>query len=72
MPGMDGIETMRRLRALGSPALAKVPIIAVTALVMAGDKEKCLESGANEYVPKPFVLAELDNLIQDFLTSRRT
>jgi signal transduction histidine kinase/DNA-binding response OmpR family regulator len=72
MPGMDGMETTRRLRALGSPALAKVPIIAVTALVMAGDKEKCLEAGANEYVSKPFVLAELDNLIQDFLTGRRT
>jgi CheY-like chemotaxis protein len=71
MPGMDGIETTRRLRAMGSPALAAVPIVAVTALVMSGDKEKCLAAGANEYISKPFVLAQLDEMIRDLLTGKR-
>ncbi|MCX7028029.1 MAG: response regulator [Spirochaetes bacterium] len=72
MPGMDGIETMHRLRTLGSQAFATVPIIAMTVLVMSGDKEKCLEAGANEYISKPFVLTQLDELMQDFLSGRRT
>jgi PAS domain S-box-containing protein len=53
MPVVDGIEAIRRIRALPDPALAAVPIIAITALTMTGDRELCLEAGANEYMDKP-------------------
>ena len=67
MPGMDGLETMRRLRAHRDPAIAAVPIIAITALAMAGDREKCLQAGANEYLSKPIILTQLAKLIDRFL-----
>jgi CheY-like chemotaxis protein len=54
---MDGMETTRRLRA--DSELANVPIIALTALAMPGDRERCLEAGANEYLSKPVSLKGL-------------
>ncbi len=51
MPDMDGYETLRLLK--GDPSLQKVPVFAVTAQAMVGDRERCLEAGADEYVPKP-------------------
>jgi CheY-like chemotaxis protein len=67
MPGLDGMETMRRVRAHSDPALAATPIIALTALAMTGDREKCLQAGANEYMSKPIVLTQLVEQIQIFL-----
>ncbi len=61
MPGIDGLETIRRLRA--APATARLPIIALTALAMVGDRERCLEAGANEYISKPVSLRVLAGLI---------
>lgn len=57
MPDMDGLETMRRIRA--DVDLATIPVIALTALAMPGDHERCLEAGANDYVTKPVVIKEL-------------
>lgn len=51
MPEMDGFEVMARLRAM--PQTASVPIIALTAMVMKGDRERTLEAGCSGYIQKP-------------------
>jgi CheY-like chemotaxis protein len=67
MPGMDGLEVIRRIRNLPDPRLAKTLIIALTALAMPGDRERCLEAGANYYLSKPVSLNELVSIIKSFL-----
>jgi CheY-like chemotaxis protein len=70
MPVMDGLEATRRLRE--HPQFAQIPIIALTALAMPGDRERCLAAGANDYLTKPVSLKKLLSLIQTFLTHSDT
>ena len=57
MPGMDGLEAIRRIRT--DPRMQATPIIALTALVMEGDRARCLAAGANHYLGKPVGMKEL-------------
>ena len=65
MPGLDGFETTRLIRL--EPGLEMTPILALTALAMPGDRERCLQAGMNDYLSKPVRLKELSERIQAFL-----
>lgn len=68
MPVMDGYATIRAIRALDE--FKSTPIIAVTGKVVGGERERCLDAGANDYVPKPVDTAELINAIGPWLPAR--
>jgi CheY-like chemotaxis protein/anti-sigma regulatory factor (Ser/Thr protein kinase) len=65
MPRMDGFEATQKLRS--EPGFKKTPIIALTALAMPNDRERCLEAGMDEYITKPVHLRALVKLIENFL-----
>ncbi len=65
LPKMSGLEVTRRLRQL--PAFSHIPIIALTAYAMKGDKEKFIEAGCNAYVSKPINTRELPKVISEIL-----
>ena len=64
MPGMDGFEATRRIRQSGSP---RVPIVAVTAHAMAGDRERCIRDGMDDYLSKPVELRSLADVLTKWL-----
>jgi PAS domain S-box-containing protein len=67
MPGMDGYEATARIRALVEKSYCSIPIVAVTANAVKGDREKCLSLGMNDYVSKPVHPAELERVLRQWL-----
>ncbi len=65
MPEMDGYEAIRRIRA--DDQFKKMPIIAVTAKAMKGDRERCLQAGASDYITKPVDMDQLRSLLRVWL-----
>ncbi|HEY6902358.1 MAG TPA: response regulator, partial [Puia sp.] len=65
MPEMDGFEAISRIRK--NPRLRNLPIIAVTAKAMAGDREKCIQAGASDYISKPVDIDQLLSLLRIWL-----
>jgi signal transduction histidine kinase/CheY-like chemotaxis protein len=69
MPDMDGYQTMREIRE--RPGLADVPLIAVTAKAMKGDRQKCLDAGASDYIAKPVDIELLLALVRVWVARSR-
>ncbi len=65
LPGMDGLELARRFKA--DTRLAPIPLIATTAQVLVGDRERCLEAGCDDYLPKPLDIRKLREVIRHYL-----
>jgi two-component system cell cycle response regulator DivK len=69
LPGMDGHAVARALKS--DPVLRAIPVIAVTSYAMAGDREKCLEAGAEGYIEKPINPDSFVTEVERFLTGLR-
>ena len=65
MPEMDGYETIRAIRDMAK--FKHLPIVAVTAKAMKGDREKCIEAGASDYIAKPVDMDQLLSLLRVWL-----
>lgn len=71
MPNMDGLAAMRLIRADADRKLAATPIIALTALAMKGDRDRCLRAGADEYIAKPIDFKELISKMEALLRAAK-
>jgi CheY-like chemotaxis protein len=72
MPNLDGLDATRAIREMESTSGAHIPIIAMTAHAMEGDREMCLEAGMDDYVSKPISAAELFGKIDEITKQART
>ena len=73
MPEIDGIEAVRRIRLLSKeyPYLEKIPIIALTANAISGTKDMLLHNGFNDFLAKPIVIAELNNILDKWIPNEK-
>jgi len=67
IPGIHGLDLASRLKA--DQRLSDVPLIATTANVLLGDKERCLEAGCDDYLPKPLDIRELRRMMNRYLAA---
>ena len=65
LPGIDGLELARRFKA--DERVAPIPLIATTAQVLVGDRERCLEAGCDDYLPKPLDIRKLREVMRAYL-----
>jgi len=65
MPGVDGYQALREIRMDGQ--IGHIPVIAVTAQAMKGDREKCLQAGATGYISKPVDVEQLTSFLKQYL-----
>jgi CheY-like chemotaxis protein len=70
MPGMDGIEAAKLIRALGTQYGKNIPIIALTANVVEGNEEMFLNNGFDAFIPKPFNVMLLDSIVQKWIRDK--
>ncbi len=71
MPVMDGYELTKKIRSTNKP-YSNIPIIALTAFAMDGDKEKCISSGMNDYISKPFKVDDIHHALIKYLKNMET
>ena len=72
MPEMDGLEATRRIRQEGSMVLnPNIPIIAMTASAMSGDREKCIKAGMDDFIAKPVRKEELEEMLTEWLREKK-
>lgn len=65
LPGIDGLELARRFKS--DSRVAPIPLIATTAQVLVGDRERCLEAGCDDYLPKPLDIRKLREVMRTYL-----
>ena len=70
MPEMDGLEATRALRLREDPQSRRQPVVAMTALAMKGDRERCLAAGMDDYLSKPIRPQELDEMLDKYIMGR--
>jgi PAS domain S-box-containing protein len=70
MPEMDGFEATRRIRALSPESAGRVPIVAMTAYAMRGDREKCLDAGMDDYISKPISVETLCDVLKKWISPK--
>lgn len=68
IPGIHGLDLARMIK--DDARLASIPLIATTANVLVGDKERCLEAGCDEYLPKPLDIRRLREVMREYVKDR--
>lgn len=71
MPELDGFETTTAIRRLKDSKQSSIPVIAMTASAIKGDREKCIEVGMNDYISKPLHLSQLQEILEKWLNPKK-